>query len=412
MKKVFYLLLPFLFLILLFSCSTKEDIIATQESNINLKINEIMSTGSPDWLEIYNPGDQDVDISGFLLYDAGSVSNKTVMPQGTVIKSDSFLVWLCDDIQANFKLSSSGETVTLEDTQGKLIDFVEFPALDPGTSYGRNPDGADSWQVFDTPTPGTSNSNSGNPTPQNQAPVISHIRVSPQNIDSTSVITIYAEVTDQDNDLNAFVLFYGTTKQPDQQKIMAAGVKGYFTDIGPFPESSIIYFYLQAVDQAADTTVSATRQIKVGYVPPVLYINEFMASNDSSYADENGEYDDWIEIYNPDTVAVNIGGMFITDDLSDLSTWQIPATAADSTAIPAGGFLVLWADKQPEQGVLHVGIKLSSKGEQIGLTAPNGAVIDSLTFGAQITDQSYGRFPDGADLWRFFTTPTPGASNN
>ena len=76
------------------------------------------------------------------------------------------------------------------------------------------------------------------------------------------------------------------------------------------------------------------------------------------------------------------------------------------------GALVLWADKQPEQGVLHVNIKLSSGGEQIGLTDPNGTtVIDSLTFGPQTTDVSYGRLPDGSDNWQFFQNPTPGAPN-
>ncbi len=105
--------------------------------------------------------------------------------------------------------------------------------------------------------------------------------------------------------------------------------------------------------------------------------------------------------------------MYITDDLLDLTLWQIPTTSPDSTTIPAGGFLVLFADKIPEAGVLHVNIKLSGSGEQIGLVAPNGtSIIDSLTFGAQAADTSYGRNPDGSDNWQLFPTPTLGASNN
>ena len=62
---------------------------------------------------------------------------------------------------------------------------------------------------------------------------------------------------------------------------------------------------------------------------------------------------------------------------------------------------------------MHVKLKLSGSGEQIGLFAPNGTtVIDSLTFGEQTTDVSYGRYPDGSDNWQTFTTPTPGTSNN
>jgi len=143
-----------------------------------------------------------------------------------------------------------------------------------------------------------------------------------------------------------------------------------------------------------------------------VVINEFMASNDTTIADEHGEYDDWVELYNPGTDTVNIAGMYVTDDLTNPTAWQIPDTAPDSTKIPPKGFLLLWCDKQPEQGVLHVKLKLSGKGEQIGLFASDGTTpIDTLTFGKQETDVSYGRNPDGANNWQTFTTPTPGASN-
>ncbi|MCF6268565.1 MAG: lamin tail domain-containing protein [Melioribacteraceae bacterium] len=145
-----------------------------------------------------------------------------------------------------------------------------------------------------------------------------------------------------------------------------------------------------------------------------LYINEFIASNDTSYYDvTTDDYPDWIEIYNAGIEAVDIGGMYITDDLSELTAWQIPTTAPDSTTIPAGGFLVLMADKKPEAGVLHVNLKLGSGGEQIGLTLSDGlTIVDSLTYLDQTTDISEGRNPDGSDTWENFTTPTPGRSNS
>jgi len=144
-----------------------------------------------------------------------------------------------------------------------------------------------------------------------------------------------------------------------------------------------------------------------------LVINEFLASNDSCYADEHGDFDDWIEIYNTGNVAVDIGGMYLTDDLAELTAYQIPTTYPDSTTIEAGGFLLLWADKEPEQGILHLDeVKLSGNGEQIGLTASDGTtIIDSLTFGEQITDISKGRETDGSSTWIFFDVPTPGTTN-
>ncbi len=144
-----------------------------------------------------------------------------------------------------------------------------------------------------------------------------------------------------------------------------------------------------------------------------LYLNEFLASNDANYYDSTtGDYPDWIEIYNAGDVPINIGGMYITDDLSDLTTWQIPTTYPDSTTIPAGGFLVLFADKIPEAGVLHVNIKLSGNGEQIGLTASDGTtIIDSVSFGAQEADISMGRIPDGIGDWVTLPSTSMGYEN-
>ncbi|NOX17963.1 MAG: T9SS type A sorting domain-containing protein [Chlorobi bacterium] len=134
-----------------------------------------------------------------------------------------------------------------------------------------------------------------------------------------------------------------------------------------------------------------------------LVINEFMASNDYAAPDEYGDFDDWIEIFNADTLAIDIGGMYITDDLTNPTAWQIPTTDPGLTTILPGGFLVLWADKEPDQGVLHVNLKLSGGGEQIGLYASDGVTeINSLTYEEQTTDVSYGRLPDGSDNWIFF----------
>ena len=145
-----------------------------------------------------------------------------------------------------------------------------------------------------------------------------------------------------------------------------------------------------------------------------LFINEFMAANDSAIADEQGEFDDWIEIFNDNDFPVDIGGMYITDDLSKPDAYQIPDSLPEQTTIPAKGFLLLWADKEPEQGVLHVGIKLKAAGEQIGLAERfegQFRFIDSLTFAEQTADISYGRITDGDAEWVFFVKASPGETN-
>ena len=78
-----------------------------------------------------------------------------------------------------------------------------------------------------------------------------------------------------------------------------------------------------------------------------------------------------------------------------------------------GGHALIWADDDTEQGPFHAGFKLSKSGEDIGLFESNGqTLIDSLSFGPQQEDFSYGRSVDGGDMWQFFENPSPGTANS
>jgi hypothetical protein len=148
---------------------------------------------------------------------------------------------------------------------------------------------------------------------------------------------------------------------------------------------------------------------------PPLVINEFMASNnsDSNIHDPQGDFDDWIEIYNNSDANIDLAGMYLTDNLGSPTKWQIPTGYPSQTTVPPDGFVVFWADEEPPEGPLHTNFKLSADNEEIGLFATDGStLIDDLTFGEQTTNISYGRYPDANDNWRFFSTPTPGADNN
>ena len=167
------------------------------------------------------------------------------------------------------------------------------------------------------------------------------------------------------------------------------------------------------LDGAAQVTAHFTR---MELDPPLaqVYVNEIAALNDSVVADEHEEYEDWIEIYNGGDQPVDLGGLYVTDRLDRPLAWQIPTTAPDSTTVPPGGFLVLWADRDTEQGVLHLDLKLSGDGEQIALVQSQEGrpvFVDSFTFGAQAADTTWGRFPDGSADLRQLTVPTPGQPN-
>jgi len=145
-----------------------------------------------------------------------------------------------------------------------------------------------------------------------------------------------------------------------------------------------------------------------------LVINEFVASNnsDSGISDPEGDYDDWIEIYNSGDTAIDIGGMYLTDDLDEPTKWQIPEGYPAQTAVGADDYILIWADEDTSDGPLHADFKLSAGGENIGLFADGGTMIDGITFGGQVSNVSYGRYPDANDNMRFFATPTPLADNN
>ena len=148
-----------------------------------------------------------------------------------------------------------------------------------------------------------------------------------------------------------------------------------------------------------------------------LVINEVMASNTKAVKDEQGQYDDWIEIYNFGSEAINIGGMYLTDDLAEPTKWQIPTNSPSDTTIPAHGYLLIWADKDTTDTGLHANFKLDAMGEELGLfdSSISGmdsvALIDYVIFDEQTADISYGRYPDASDNLFFLVSPTPGAEN-
>jgi hypothetical protein len=147
-----------------------------------------------------------------------------------------------------------------------------------------------------------------------------------------------------------------------------------------------------------------------GAPQPQLRINEVMASNTAGLADPQGQFDDWIEIYNAGDAPVDLAGMCLTDDPAEPTQWRFPAKA--TLTLAPKGYLIVWADGDIGDLGLHAAFRLSASGEAVYLFAADGqTLIDSLTFGVQTADVSYGRYPDANDTLRFFPQPTPGRTN-
>lgn len=134
-----------------------------------------------------------------------------------------------------------------------------------------------------------------------------------------------------------------------------------------------------------------------------LFINEFMAANDGTPEDP-----DWIEIHNSGNTEVDMQNLYLTNDLSNPTKYQIPP----GVIIPAGGFVVFYAYNDPEQDPDHPNFNLDASGGDIAIFKPDGITeVDHYNYGNQLPDQSEGRCPDGDINWEFFDTPTLGATN-
>jgi hypothetical protein len=146
-----------------------------------------------------------------------------------------------------------------------------------------------------------------------------------------------------------------------------------------------------------------------GRISP-LVINELMASNTKSLSDPQKEFDDWIELHNLSDNQIDLSGMYLSDKKENPKKWTFP----ENTTIPAGGYLILWADEDVEdEPGLHINFKLSNGGEFVILTDRDergNRVLDSIKFGKQRKDTPIGRFPDGTGDFRTMRM-TPGEKN-
>lgn len=177
----------------------------------------------------------------------------------------------------------------------------------------------------------------------------------------------------------------------------------YGADIPAYPAGTLVRYYVQAstlneqnIEVYSYHPQGAEHDVFIYTVntnsnPNGVVINEFMAQNASSITDEAGDFDDWIELYNNNSIEVDLSGYYLSDKTDNLIKWQIP----NGTILPANGYLIIWADEEQEEGTLHCNFRLSVLGETITLTNPNNEIIDQVVFGEQQTDKSSARKPNG-----------------
>ncbi len=139
-----------------------------------------------------------------------------------------------------------------------------------------------------------------------------------------------------------------------------------------------------------------------------LYINEVCSDNESIISDSEGDFEDWIEIYNNSSNSINLQGYQLSDDEAIPDKWIFP-----NIEVPANSFLLVFAsDKDFTGQYVHTNFKISKEGESISLRNPQSELIDRVDVPPLPEDQSYGRQPDGSAVFNFLLEPSPLGTNN
>ena len=245
------------------------------------------------------------------------------------------------------------------------------------------------------------------------APNISNINHLPLNPISNETITITSEV----ENANLVMLFFRSDEFGLFQKIemfddgnhndgnVGDNVYGAIVQVGK--NNSEYYIYAEN-DEAGKFSPRRAEyelyKIANSYLETGLVINEFLSDNESVIPDQEGEFDDWIELYNNGDSEIELNDYFLSDMNSDLTLWAFP-----DTSIKPNEYLIIWADNDEQSG-LHANFQLSSSGDAIYLINSDTIIIDGIQFGSQPQDTSTGRFPNGTG--DFMIMPTTFSAEN
>lgn len=245
MKNLKYIFLSIIMLSTAFSCVEDEVMIKegpVVEGSV-LKLNEIMSkdvNDAPDWVEVYNSGTTDMDISGYVINDKPTAAGGFSIPAGTIITAGGF--YLVDANESGESISSGGEDVSLSEPDGTVIDHTITPDMSSnvGLTWAREIDGAGDWKVS-SPTPGSSNGSAAN-----TAPILSAEPL-------TEATEVYA-VTASDADGISSVKLIFMAGESVQSLDMALVDGEYKTSVPKAMVGQVVRYYVVAKDNTGLTT--------------------------------------------------------------------------------------------------------------------------------------------------------------
>ena len=446
-------------------CKTDDesDLLPPPSTTTGLYINEVYSS-NPDWVELYNSTDKEIDLSNFILQDDKGAAEEFKIPAGTKIAPKSYLI-----LDAfSFGLSSSnGDELKLFDSKNGLVDEIKIPVMESGKSYGRTTDGASNWKKFDLPTKGKDNTSGEALAPYIGKIVINEVYTfsDQSSIEDLDWIELY-NTTDSEISLGGLLLWesggseeawtipantkiaaksrlliecdkynlhndpvnypaWGLSKGPDEHIVLATPD---FLEIDRIacPSLNRNESYGRKTDGAAQWQIFVqytkgtpnTGEARPEHINTTgLYINEVYHDNSALTDLVNPDWDpsvDFIELYNSTNAAIDISGWEIYDDTDDDSKkYVIPS----GTIVPAKGYKVYDVFKENTNGPtfgLGVGgdwvyIYKPGKSELIDVMEIPGFGKESGLRGKGYT---YGRLTDGSANLTIFKQASKGKSNN
>ena len=171
----------------------------------------------------------------------------------------------------------------------------------------------------------------------------------------------------------------------------ASAGDGIFTASIPVSATDIqFYIYAENNDAGIFSPVRAEHEFYTISTYFDVVLNEIQTRNRTTQPDQNGEFQDWIELYNNSSSAFDLSNYYLSDKGSNLTRWQFPA----GTVILPDEYLIVWADQDTFQGGLHANFKLSGGGESVYFS-DGTTIYDKIKYVYFAADTTYGRFPNG-----------------
>jgi hypothetical protein len=417
-------------------------------STASLRINEFLANppaGEDDWIELYNESNVPVPLTGIFLGTSNALYR---IPDLSFIGSHGFVQLFADEQpgpqHVDFKLPATSGMIVVLDEKGLEVNRLTYAAQPEGVTQGRLPDGSTTIVSFPaTPSPGASNH-----LPGYDGPYLNEVLARNEHL-----------VDPGDGAITDWIELFNPTQAPFNMAGMSLSVNRPEPSQWLFPPNSIIpalgylrlrcdgsrppsttleptmnlgrsldgasggvflfnaggqvldlvHYGFQLADQSIGRSSGAWLLLasptpgEPNAAPAPLGSTGSVRFNEWMSAPREGA--GWLELFNRDTLPVNLDGLWITDDPSIAG--QRKHLLGPLAFIPPGGWVSFAADGRSDLGRDHLAFELDPLGESLRLYTPSFTTIDALDYPPQIADVSDGRFPDGAPTLVSF----PGAAS-